>query len=377
MMVDNLNHLSQETFANKKQEGVRYFLKERRADMSSRTLILPLWASAAVLLGLPEETNQTIQKAAAGAVTSALRNPSSCIPSEENENAMAAWAQERDMEDQEALLDAACLDDKYPFYVANVVYQANTPWSTTVWIDVGSQTEHVPFVIEKNCPIVFRDILVGVVDYVGTKASRVRLICDPSVKPAVRVVRGGAHSRQLMAAAQQIRGAVTVQPTLLPKPELASTLTKLLDCLIQSLPADSEERLAKGELQGAEYPSSPTLLRGVGFNYDFSDEEGPARDLRNGQRSIQDQKILLIKPGDELETSGLDGVFPRGLRVATVATVFPLEEGAISYRILAKIESSEFPNFDHLTVLPTQPHDPLHPPIQTDLIVQLIEGEKS
>lgn len=214
-------------------------------------------------------------------------------------------------------------------------------------------------------------------DYVGAKASRVRLICDPSVKPAVRVVRGGAHSRQLMAAAQQIRGAVTAQPTLLPKPELASTLTKLLDCLVQSLPADSEERLAKGELQGAEYPSSPTLLRDVGFNYDFSDEEGPARDLRNGQRSIQDQKILLIKPGDELETSGLDGVFPRGLRVATVATVFPLEEGAISYRILAKIESSEFPNFDHLTVLPTQPHDPLHPPIQTDLIVQLIEGEKS
>jgi rod shape-determining protein MreC len=323
---------------------------------------------------LPEETNQTIQKVAAGVVTSTLRSPSSPSLSDDSANAMTAWAQERDMEYQEALLEATSLDDKYPFYVANVIYQASTPWSTTVWIDVGTQTEHTPFVIEKNCPVVSRDTLVGVVDYVGAKSSRVRLICDPLVRPAVRVVRGGAHSRQLMAAAQQIRGAVTTQPTLLPKPELASTLTKLLECLVQSLPADSEMRLAKGELQGAEYPSSPTLLSGVGFNYDFEDEEGPPRDLRNGQRTIQDQKILLIKPGDELETSGLDGIFPRGLRVATVATVFPLEEGAISYRILAKIESSEFPNFDHLTVLPTQPQDPLHPPTQTDLIVQFIEG---
>ena len=340
----------------------------------SRTWILPLWISAAALLGLPEETNQTALKAAAGAVTSALKSPSLAAPSEDH--SMDAWALNRDREYKEALLDAACLEEKYPLYVANVVYQANTPWSSTVWLDVGTQTEHVPFPIEKNCPVVFQDTLVGIVDYVGAKASRVRLICDPSVRPAVRVVRGGAHSRQLMASAQQIRGAVTAQPTLLPKPELASALVKLLDCLAQSLPADAEVRLAKGELQGAEYPSSPSVLRGVGFNYDFGDEEGPPRDLRNGQRSIQDQKVLLVKPGDELETSGLDGIFPRGLRVATVATVFPLEEGAISYRILAKIESSEFPNFEYLTVLPTQPQDPLHPPTQADLVAQLI-GERA
>ena len=354
-MVDNSILLSQEA---------------KETLMSSRTWILPLWISAAALLGLPEETNQTAQKAAAGAIASTLRVPSRLAPLEDTD--MAAWAQDRDGEYQEALLDATCFEEKYPFYIANVVYQANTPWSSTVWIDVGSQTEHVPFAIQKNCPVISRDTLVGVVDYVGTRSSRVRLICDPFVKPAVRVVRGGAHLRQLMAAAQKIRGAVTVQPTLLPKPELAVALTKLLDCLVQSLPADTEMRLAKGELQGAEYPSSPTILRGVGFNYDFGDEEGPSRDLRNGQRSVQDQKILLIKPGDELETSGLDGLFPRGLRVATVATVFPLEEGAISYRILAKIESSEFPNFDYLTVLPTQPQDPLQPPTQTDLIARLI-----
>ena len=338
--------------------------------MATRSWIFPLWVSAAALLGLPEETNQTIQRAAAGTVTSLLKSPSSSERPEENE--LLAWANDRRMEDETALLDAACLNEKTPFCVAAVVYQANTPWSSTVWIDVGTQTAQLPFTIEKNCPVVSQDSLVGVIDYVGTNASRVRLICDPAVKPAVRVVRGGDRPRRLMAAARRIQGAVAAQPTLLPKPELATTLTKLLDCLVQSLPAETEVRLAKGELQGAEYPSSPLLLRGVGFNYDFGDEEGPARDLRNGQRSIRDQKILLIKPGDALETSGLDGIFPRGLRVATVATVFPLEEGAISYRILAKIESLEFPNFTHLTVLPTQPSAPLQPPTQTELIAQLI-----
>ena len=202
--------------------------------MSSRTWVLPLWISAAALLGLPEETNQTAQQIAAGIVTSALRSPAQTASVEEN--SMAAWARNREGEYQEALLDAACLNEKYPFYVANVVYQANTPWSSTVWVDVGALTEHVPFPIEKNCPVVSQDILVGVVDYVGARASRVRLICDPSIKPAVRVVRGGARSRQLMASAQQIRGAVAAQPTLLPKPELASALVKLLDCLANPCP---------------------------------------------------------------------------------------------------------------------------------------------
>jgi hypothetical protein len=290
------------------------------------------------------------------------------------QDALASWAKERDEEMVDAASDAAsALDTTYPYRVAHVIFQANTPWSTTVWIDIGNQTKDGSFCIQKNCPVLDRDSVVGIVDFVGKNASRVRLLPDPCVRPAVRVVRESVQVRRLVRSVQEIQKAIASQPTLLPKPELATALSRLLDCLLQSLPEASELRLAKGELQGAEYPSSPTILRGEGFNYEFDDDEGPKRDLRTGQRSIDDQKVLLIKPGDLLETSGLDGVFPRGLRVATVASVSPLEEGAVSYRILAKIDSPDFPNFDHLTVIPAQPSDPLAPPSDTDRISHLID----
>jgi hypothetical protein len=291
---------------------------------------------------------------------------------------IALWAAEQEEDLHTTAMDAsAALENKYPYIVSNVVYQANTPWGNTVWIDVGRESEGLAFPIQKNCPVVVQDMLIGIVDYVGAKASLVRLISDPSIRPAVRVVRGKSQTRDLIRASMRIQKALAANPSLLPKPELSSALTKLLDCLLQSLPMEGEIKLAKGELQGAEYASTPSILRGVGFNYDFSDEEGPARDLRTGQRTIDDQKILLIKPGDLLETSGFDGIFPRGLRVATVASVFPLEEGAISYQILAHVESEEFPTFDQVTIIPAQPQGPLQPPTATEFIKDLVEDHAS
>lgn len=342
--------------------------------MPSKALFLPLWVFAAALIGLPEETNQSLHTHAASIVATLLTAHQGSSSQMKTNEALVSWAEEREEELHTAETEAgAVLERKYPFCVANVIFQSNTPWSNTVWIDVGRKSSGLSFPIQKNCPVVVRDSLVGIVDFVGKESSRVRLLSDPSVHPGVRVVRDTGQMRHLIASAHDIQQAVSLNSTLLPKPELASTLSRLLDCLLQSLPKGAEQRLAKGELQGAEYPSSPSILRGVGFNYDSDDEEGPKRDLRTGQRSVDDQKILLIKPGDLLETSGLDGIFPKGLRVANVTTVSPLEEGAISYRILARIDALDFPNFDHLTIIPAQPQDPLHPPTATDLIKGLIE----
>ena len=345
--------------------------------MASRILFFPLWLFAAALLGLPEETNRSIHTQTSSIVASMLSGHST-PPTATPNDALSSWEEEREEELQAASLESASsLENKYPFIVTNVIFQANTPWSNTVWIDVGKNTKNLAFPIEKNSPIVVRDTLVGIIDFVGSHASRVRLISDPTVRPAVRIIRGNSQVRHLVLASQDIQRALSSNPSLLPKPELTSALSKLLDCLLQSLPVEEELKLAKGELQGAEYSSTQNILRGVGFNYDFCDDEGPARDLRTGQRTIDDQKVLLIKPGDLLETSGLDGIFPKGLRVATVSSVFPLEEGAISYQILAKVENDEFPNFDYLTVIQMQPQGPLQPPTPTDLIKDLIEDRSA
>jgi cell shape-determining protein MreC len=340
---------------------------------SLRKVFLPLAFLALLILGLPEEVNRKIHTKASSIVASMLNGTSEPRDLSAQE-ALVSWNEEREEEYQSQCKDSgAALDNKCLFIVGRVIFQVNTPWSSTIWVDVGKQTKDIPFRIQKNCPVVVRDSLIGIVDFVGKQASRIRLLSDPSVRPAVRVVRENNRTRQLVRSIQEIQKAVSQTPSLLPKPELTSALTRLLDCLMQSLPAESQLRLAKGELQGAEYPSSPTLLRGVGFNYDFEDEEGQGRDLRTGQRNLYDQKILLIKPGDLLETSGLDGIFPRGLRVATVSTVFPLEEGAISYQILAKIDNLDFPHFDHVTIIPAQPKDPLSPPSDTEIIKSVIE----
>ena len=49
--------------------------------------------------------------------------------------------------------------------------------------------------------------------------------------------------------------------------------------------------LAKGELYGSSKPLWRTQrhqLKGTGFNYDFADGEGPARDLQTGKHALQD-----------------------------------------------------------------------------------------
>jgi cell shape-determining protein MreC len=138
---------------------------------------------------------------------------------------------------------------------------------------------------------------VGVIDFVGKHQSRVRLITDTGLTPSVRTVR---------------------------------------------MEGEEKRYLAKGELHGSYQPqwsSNGQLLYGIGFNYDFPDEYGPARDLRTGYPQNSEGKeppISLLQPEDMLITTGMDGIFPPNLQVATILEIFPLKEGDYSYSLTAK-----------------------------------------
>lgn len=175
------------------------------------------------------------------------------------------------------------------FISAKVVFREPVSWYSNVWIDVGETVNHKlgENIIVKNSPVVIGDVVVGVVEYVGKNRSRVRLITDATLTPSVRVLRQES----------------------------------------------SDHYLAKGELSGASAPlwrERGRILKGVGFNYDFADEEGPARHLRSQQENS------LIQNGDLLVTTGMDGVFPKGLKIARVTSVQTPREGACSYSILAE-----------------------------------------
>lgn len=188
---------------------------------------------------------------------------------------------------------------------ARVIFRAANSWNSFFWINVG-HSDNEAFqskVVAKNSPVVIGDVLIGVIDYVGKKQSLVRLITDSGLSPSVRVSRKGIL-------------------------------------------------LAKGEISGQSLPlwrsRSQTLL-GVGFNYDFADREGPARDLRTGE--ALDSKfptIPILLHDDLLVTTGMDGVFPPGLKVGTVTKIKPLKEGDYYFELEAlPVE----PNLEELSLV--------------------------
>ncbi len=159
---------------------------------------------------------------------------------------------------------------------ANVIFREPASWSSVVWVNAGQNKG-----IKEKSPVLIGSALIGMIDYVGNKKSRVRLLTDSSLPLSVRAKRDGVY-------------------------------------------------LSKGELYGSNQPlwrSRGQKLKGVGFNYDYADEKGPAQELEKA----------FLQVGDLLVTTGYDGIFPEDLVVGYVTQAAPLKEGAISYEIEAKL----------------------------------------
>lgn len=201
-----------------------------------------------------------------------------------------------------------------------VIFRSPAAWSSCLWLNVGSADNEKlnRNVIAKNSPVVLGNALVGVVDYVGKHQCRVRLITDSGLTPAVRAVRK--------------RG-------------------------------DQSWHLAKGILHGSSEPlwrSLRSKLRGTGFNYDFADEHGPARELKSGapfNTLKSNETVPLLKINDSLVTTGLDGVFPAGLYVGKVSKINPLQEGDYYYELEADPVAGNMDDLSLVYVIPPIGYD--------------------
>lgn len=198
--------------------------------------------------------------------------------------------------------------------LSRVIFRTLANWDQFLWVNVGSQRneELGRVVIDKNSPVVSGENVVGVIDYVEKRRSRVRLITDVTLVPSVRVARTVANERLY---------------------------------------------LAKGELSGSSqvlWRGYSKILKGSGFNYDFRDPKGGPRDLRTGRLMNQKggEALPLIKVGDLLVTTGMDGVFPPDLKVATVTKILPLKEGDFAYEIEALPTAQDLDELKILFILP-------------------------
>lgn len=254
---------------------------------------------------------------------------------------------------------------------AQVIYRDPAHWSSSLWIGVGEETNQIlrKKVIQKNSPVVVGKGVVGAIDYVGAKQSRVRLITDVGLNPSVRVVRGYPHHEFLAEQIDTILRTLHAKNDLPISQEEAISLIPLLQIFKNRLLEKKEGLyLAKGVLQGSGSPlwrASGHALRGIGFNYDYADEEGPARDLLSGKPVDVNSSLpaaSLLKVSDLLVTTGMDGVFPPGLRVGEVTKIYPSREGAYTYEIEAIPVLGHLDELFTLFVLPPVGFDPNNQP---------------
>lgn len=244
---------------------------------------------------------------------------------------------------------------------AQIIFREPASWSSSVWINVG-ELDNMRLnqkIVRINSPVLKGRSLIGRIEWVGEKRSRVRLITDARFHLSVRAIRGQEQERQIL---QQLESTVEALTSWRSASDPAS-FALVADQLTQLKPflekRVGELFLAKGELRGNSAPlwraRLPTL-KGIGFNYDFSDSDGMERDLRTGKiyRSSSVGEVLpLIQEGDLLVTTGLDGAFPAGLWVATVSKVECLKEGASSYGIEARSTAGDLDQLTDLRVLPS------------------------
>jgi len=230
---------------------------------------------------------------------------------------------------------------------AKVVFRQPATWSSCIWLNVGERANRQlqSVIVAKNSPVVLGKNIVGVVEEVLETKCRVRLLTDRALTPSVRVVRGGEQDRVLFETLNTLIQMIAGRADLQGAEELAQVLAAFqgqLSCDPSSL------YLAKGEIHGSGAPLWRGVghrLKGEGFNYDFSDEEGEARELRTGGCRSKGATPL-IKTGDLLVTTGMDGIFPPDFHVGIVSKIFPLHEGGSSYELEATPTVS---NLDHLT----------------------------
>lgn len=250
---------------------------------------------------------------------------------------------------------------------ARVIFRSPSSWNSSLWINVGKETNETlgnkPIV--KNSPVLLGTAVIGIVDYVGSKQSRVRLITDSGLTPSVRAARGDPETQLKKEKLRDVIKILYAEGDAFEDPLQQEELIEKLEIASRNVFQEGQGSsfLAKGEIHGSSKPLWRTQrheLTGTGFNYDFADGFGPGRDLRTG-KTAEDKAngatTPIVQAGDLLVTTGLDGVFPRGLPVAEVTHVHALKEGDYFYELHALPVAGNLDELSLVFVIPPLGYD--------------------
>lgn len=243
---------------------------------------------------------------------------------------------------------------------AKVIYREPSSWSSSLWIDKGSDYNDLYGlnIIAENSPVIIGDAIVGVIEYVGKKKSKVKLITDDKLSISVRAIRGSTQNRFLLDNLLLLIEQIKPREDLFFSQQEHDNTLRILSNLSQNIELfTSDDYMAKGEIHGSSLPlwrCRAQKLKGIGFNYDFDDDEGPSRDLKTGRvldQSLEEENKVLLRKGDLLVTTGMDGVFPAGFNVAIVTEILNLEHGSYYYDLKAQAVAPELDSIEKVSIL--------------------------
>jgi rod shape-determining protein MreC len=247
---------------------------------------------------------------------------------------------------------------------AKVIFRQPSSWGSSLWINVGEENNKSleAQIVAKNSVVVLGSSLIGLVEKVEEKKSRVRLITDSGLIPSVRAIRGKEQNRALHKNVNDLLIQLKNRADLFKdKTEQKMTLLSFHQILDKLKKRNSEHFMAKGEVFGSSHPlwkCKNNILNGIGFNCDFEDEDMPKRDLKTSnlinENSFHKKKMPVISIGDLLVTTGLDGIFPKGLHVGIVTHTSPIKNGDYAYKIKAIPTAKNLNNLNIVFVMPPE-----------------------
>lgn len=237
---------------------------------------------------------------------------------------------------------------RYAF--AKIIFKEPFSSSSYAWINLGELYNQKigGKILAKNSPVVVGDVLVGIVEEVFLNYSKIRLITDPNLVVSVRALRGDQQLKNLDSKVMELLDCLELTDDFnwIYKEPLKETLGSLHE----QLEKDGNDRFyAYGEIYGREY--SPFLafqneLIGDGFHLKVEDRLFKVSSIKGGFKDV------IIKKGDLLVTTGLDGLFPKGLKVGIVTSVSPSQVGKIAQKIKARSIVENIHELQFVQVLP-------------------------
>ncbi len=205
---------------------------------------------------------------------------------------------------------------------ARVLAREPGAWNRFLWVDAGRETVGEDGPLQKQSPVVYGDAVVGLIEYVGRRQSLVRLITDPQCCLAVQVAAEGSQGIQV--ASQRL------QRLLRTNSQVDETLRCALQPLLMQLSQEHRTTVAwRGSLKGSG--------NSAGGEASLVGEFYPSESRRAAQHADADLSVSptylheghILHPGvwDRnqhpsagalLVTTGLDGIFPAGLKVGYI-----------------------------------------------------------